>query len=386
MTTAQTTNLKLYEPYTDIKAELAKLAEDNDKAVFDYEDPKGQRMARSHIYQFRKLKGDVERRRKELKADVLDRGRLIDGMAKSIVQQIEDMIDVHEQPLLEIEQREKDRVEALQTAIDLIGESSETPSMYPDSAKIAEAIAEAIARVESIEISAEVYQERMAEATQLKDQSLADLKQQHAAEVEKEAEKAELARLRAEAAAREQVEREERIRAEAEAKAKAEAEQRERDLREQAERAEREAAEREAKAKADAQRREQQLQAEAEQRQREADERAAKAERDAKAAAKRAEQEKIEAEQRAEHRRLEDIEAVNRKHAQAKAEEDRKAEAARVKAEKKAANVKHRAKIMREVEAGIADATRGCEDVSDAANAVAEAIATGDIPHTQINF
>ncbi len=52
----ETTQLQVYEPYTDIRAELAKLAEENDKAVFDYESPSGQKMARSHIHNIRLVK------------------------------------------------------------------------------------------------------------------------------------------------------------------------------------------------------------------------------------------------------------------------------------------------------------------------------------------
>lgn len=344
--TAETADLKVYEPYTDIKAELVKLAEENDKAVFDYEDPKGNKMARSHIYNFRRLKGEVERRRKEMKADVLERGRLIDGTAKEITARIEEMIAVHETPLLEIEQREKDRVAAIQRAIDLIGESSETPTTFnPPSSEIAEAIA----RVEAIEIDASVYQERMADASNLKGERLADLKGMHAEAVERETKDAELKRLQAEAAAREQAEREERIRAEAEARAKAEAEAKAQREREEAERREREAAE-QAKREQEA----------AERREREAVERAERAERKAR-----------------------------------EAEEAREREAAARKAadEKRAADKKHRIKVGDAAVSGVAAAIRD-ENVIDSpddeikavAETVVQAIIDGKVPHVTITF
>ena len=63
MTTAE---LKLHEPYTDIESELATMESENEKAVFDYADPKGEKMARSHIYSMKRVKGEIEKKRKEL--------------------------------------------------------------------------------------------------------------------------------------------------------------------------------------------------------------------------------------------------------------------------------------------------------------------------------
>lgn len=357
-----TTELKLHEPYTDIRAELATLAEQNDKVVFDYEDPKGNKLARSHIYKFRQIKSDIERRRKELKADVLERGRMIDGVAKELVAQVEDMIAVHEEPIKRIESRETERVAAIQEAIDKIGESSETPTaLNPPSSEIARAIAQ----VEAIDIDADIYQERMAEAVKRKDEILEHLQGCLTAAEKREAEAAELERLRREAAAREQAEREERIRAEAEAKAKREAE---------------EAA---AKAKADAERRERELKEQAERAQLEAAEAAQRVEREKVEAAKRAEAERQAAIEQAERDKQQAIEDERRRQREAEEAREREAAEARAEEEKRAANKRHRAKVMSEALIGLAEFHSGNQEE---ARAIIRAIADGKIPHVTIQF
>lgn len=356
-----TTELKLHEPYTDIRAELATLAEQNDKVVFDYEDPKGNKLARSHIYKFRQIKSDIERRRKELKADVLERGRMIDGVAKELVAQVEDMIAVHEEPIKRIESREAERVAAIQEAIDKIT----TPQLGLSLPTSSENIASVIRLIEKVEIDADTYQERMAEATKLKSDTLAELEAMRDKAKAIEEERAELERLRREAAAREQAEREERIRAEATAKAK------------------READETAAKAKAESERRERELKEQAERAQLEAAEAAQRVEREKVEAAKRAEAERQAAIEQAERDKQQAIEDERRRQREAEQAREREAAEARAEEEKRAANKRHRAKVMSEALIGLAEFHSGNQEE---ARAIIRAIADGKIPHVTIQF
>lgn len=175
----------------------------------------------------------------------------------------------------------------------------------------------------------------------------------HEAAVKREAEAAELARLRAEQeerdrqeAARLQAEREARIAAEAAEKAKREAEA-------AAARAQEEAA-RKAEAERQAVERERQA----------ADDRA-----------RRAEEARIAAEQRAEREKAEAVAAEQRRAAEAKAAEE--AEAAR-----RAANTAHKTKINREVLAALV----GCGIAEDVGKVVIASIVRRQIPHVSIAY
>ena len=163
----------------------------------------------------------------------------------------------------------------------------------------------------------------------------AKLKTMRDAAAKREAEQAELAKLRAEQAAREAKERDERIAAEA------------------AERARKDA---EAKAEAERQRVERERIA--------AEERAARAEAEVKAAVERAERDRLAA-----------IEAERQRAAAEKAAE----EAA---AAKREANKRHAAKIHNEIKAALSKIA-----ISEAdAIAIIEAMARGEIPHVRITY
>lgn len=226
--------------YGKIQADIEVMKAKNTSLVFDYHDPAGNKAARSQVFRLRQTKADVERVRKVAKAEALEYGRKVDSVAKELTAEVEAMIDVHQQPLDEIEQREAAKKRAEQEA------------------------AETAARAEAERIEAE----RQAELAK---------------------ERAEAERLRAELAAREQRERDERLvreateraRAEAEAKAKAEQEatrrreheavERERQALVAAREAEEHARQAEAKARENEARRQREAKAEA---QREAAERA----------------------------------------------------------------------------------------------------------------
>lgn len=190
---------------------------------------------------------------------------------------------------------------------------------------------------------------------------------------QREAEAAELARLRAEEerrrqeeAERQRKEREARIAAEAAERAKREAE-------EKAER-ERLAAERKAQAEREA----------AARREREAQEAVERAEAARKAAEERAERMRLEAERRAEQERQAAVEAERRRAAEEAERERREAEA-------RARNVAHKKQVNGAALSALVLAISGAhsgthEEAAAIAKAVIVAIATNSIPHVTIQY
>jgi len=101
------------EKFKPLSEKLAELSDLNEKEVFDYESKEGNKAARSHVAKLRVLKADIERARKEAKADALEYGRKVDGAAAEYREQVETMIEVHASPLREIKEREERKKENL---------------------------------------------------------------------------------------------------------------------------------------------------------------------------------------------------------------------------------------------------------------------------------
>lgn len=341
--------------YRPFYADLAKLEKENELAAFDYESPKGNKEARSHVYKLRQTKGALEKVRKEAKEESLRIGRAVDAEAKEINARIEAMIQVHQVKLDEIEQRERDRINAIQSRIDDIGRVIDSRASVDLRARIAE--------IEAIAID-DTFAEFIADAARTKDAALNKYRPMLADAEKAEAEAAELARLRAEAEARAQKDRDDAIAKAAEERARAEAQA-------AADRAAKAAAQAiadaAAKAKADreaAERRELELKLQAEQAERRRVEAEQKAEQDRKDAEIRAEQEKARA-----------IQAEkDRVAAMAKAEADAQA--------KREANKAHRAKINNAALAALV--AGGISE--DCGKECIKLIASGKVPAIQINY
>lgn len=58
----QTETLNPIAPYEPIRAQIAELKAANANTVFKYEEPKGNKLARSHVASLRTVKGDIERK------------------------------------------------------------------------------------------------------------------------------------------------------------------------------------------------------------------------------------------------------------------------------------------------------------------------------------
>ena len=307
-----------YQPFY---AQLAELEQKNATLVFDYQSPKGNKEARSHINTLRLTKGALERTRKSAKEESLRIGRAIDAEAKEIGARIEAMISVHQLAVDEIEQREKQRLADLAERLANLRSTG-------TAARTAAEMAEAIAILEPLVIGDD-WEEFKPQALEVKDDLLRNLRVRHAEYVADEAKEAELARLRAEAAERERLEREAAIVRVAEERARAEA------ARVAQEAEARAAAEREAAA-----RRELELKLQAE-----------NAERRRVEAEQRAEQERVDAIARAERLATEAAAAAERQAADAvRREQDRVAAAALAEAAEQARrekDKKHKASINR---------------------------------------
>lgn len=353
--------------YRPFYAQLAELEQKNSTLVFDYESPKGNKEARSHINTLRLTKGALERTRKSAKEESLRIGRAIDGEAKEISARIEAMITVHQSAVDEIEQREKQRVADLAERLANLRNTGAA-------ANTAKKLAEAIADLEPLVIGDD-WQEFKPQALEVKDDLLRSLRVRHAEYVTDEAKEAELARLRAEAAERERLEREAAIVRAAEERARAEA------ARAAQEAEARAAAEREAAARREL---ELKLQAEtAERRRVEAEQRAEQERIEAAARAERAEQ---EAKERAERQAKEAVEAAERQAAEAVRREQERVAAQQAAAAadlaRREANRAHKAKINR---AAVAAMVAGGL-TEECAKQCVTLIASGMVPAVSISY
>jgi len=287
--------------YRPFYAQLVELEQKNASLVFDYESPKGNKEARSHVNTLRLTKGALERTRKAAKEESLRIGRAIDAEAKEINTRIEAMITVHQEAIDAIEQREKQRVADL---AERLADLRNTAAAATTAAELAESIA----ALEPLVIGDD-WQEFKTQALEAKDELLRGLRLRHAERVEHEAREAELERLRAEAAERDRLEHEAAIARAAEERARAEAAR----------------AAQEAEARAAAER-----------------EAAARRELELKLAAENAERRRVEAEQRAEQERIDAEARAKRMEQEAKERAERQAKDAAAAAERQAAEAVRR--------------------------------------------
>ena len=85
--------------FDEVIATLAEYKAKNEKLVFDYADPEGEKAARSHINKLRKVKTKISDVHKEAKADALAFGRALDGKKRELTGKVDGMIAVHQEPL-----------------------------------------------------------------------------------------------------------------------------------------------------------------------------------------------------------------------------------------------------------------------------------------------
>lgn len=346
---------------------------------------KGRKAIASLAYKVAQSKTALDEAGKALNEAARQQINAVDAERRKLRDRLDALKDEARAPLTAWEKAEEERVQKLKDRLEKVRTAH---AMLPEGAT-ADQIAALLARVEVVAIN-DTWDEFVADAARYKDQAVATLRNMQAEATRREAQEAELARLRAEAEARAEADRK---RAEAEAAEaariaaeKAEAERQARVEREKQEAAARAAAEAEARAKAEAERLVAEAKAAADRAAQEAAEREAallrkieedrlreeKARQDAEAA-------RIEAETR--HAR-EMAEAAAAQERAAQAERDRVAALAKAQADaraKREADAAHRAKIKADIAAALATMAGAATP-----DAIADALMAGKIPHVVV--
>jgi hypothetical protein len=200
---AETTPLSRWDA---LALQIAAAENESGDKSFNYRDRYGNREARSWIASLRRIKGKIERARKDAKAVHLERGRAVDETAKLLEATVQGLIEPHQFHIDTIEAEEQARIDAHRAVLERIATLAEGVTTS------AEAVAclQELAGIDptTLEEFSAAGANRHAEATERLQELRDDLQRQ-------ETERAELEALRAEKAAREEAERIERIRQEA---------------------------------------------------------------------------------------------------------------------------------------------------------------------------
>jgi colicin import membrane protein len=363
---------------TKVKASVRAEAKD-----LDISRPADRAEIKSLAYKVSRTKTALDQHGAELVADTKKRVGLIDAERRRVRDELDALRDEIRKPVTDWERAESERVAGHEGAIKLI-EAHSTAAAGLTSVQIEILIGELNA------LPPRDWQEFAGRAEKAIAFAREDLEDRIARAKQREAEEAELARLKAEEAARQFREMQERIAAEAAEKAKREAEEKARLEAERVE-AERVAAERAARAKLD--------EAERQRKQAEIDRIAAENR------ARVAEEERVEAERMAEERRQRDAQAAEQRRvdAEASAIEAERRRVAKIAADeafarhKREADNKHRGQINAAardaIAAKISEAWPGSknfvlnkQDCSVIATAIVKAIASGAIPNVKIEY
>ena len=323
-----------------------------------------------------KSKAAVEKPGRDYLRRLKEMPKVVEAELREFVTKMDSLRDTTRQPLTdweEAEQARKDKhVDGIQAIKDLaVFEAT------PTSARVADTITQ----LEMVAIS-DTWEEFLAEAAQVKDETLVKLRSLLAERTQYEAEQAELVRLRAEAEAQAQRDRDaeiarvaaEQARLHAEQQAQAErdaAARREQELLDQAAATQRAAEQAALDAEAVAERQRLQLELQAEQ---------------ARTAAAQAEASRAAAEQRAEQERLAAIRRQEEAVEQARLDEVARANAAADEIlrqqQERQADVAHKSKILGEAK----QALIGMNISEELAKAIVLKIARGEVPNVSIQF
>lgn len=181
-------------PFKAIEAMMAQYEQENKNLVFDYRDPEGNKEARSHVYKLRRVKTEIADVHKRAKAEALEVCRKLDAYKNKLTGQVEEMIAVHNEPLMLIAKEEAEAEAEKQRLILEAKEKAEKERL----AEIERREAEVKAREEAVK-----RQER-------ERQREAEAKRVEAERIEREKKIAEEAKARAEAEAKRALEEAER--------------------------------------------------------------------------------------------------------------------------------------------------------------------------------
>lgn len=189
-----------------IAANIAIATEQSQEKTFDYRDKKQNKEARSWVASLRKLKGEIERARKDAKAVHIQRGKAVDETAKLLEASVQGLIEPHEQEIKALEAKEQVRVNIHKAVLGRITALSENVFSSED----------ARARLQELElIDTATLEEFSTAGTNRKQEALERLQATLSTLLIQEEQQAELEKLRAEKAARDEADRLERIKKEA---------------------------------------------------------------------------------------------------------------------------------------------------------------------------
>jgi len=321
-----------------VDAIISKLEADVRAVSTDISTETGRKAVASLAYKVARSKTALDDMGKQLVSDLKAQTGKIDAERRIIRDRLDALRDEVRKPLDEFEQAEKSRVDAHEAAIAAMTQLLHTPAASSDDVR---RYLDELSRIAQRD-----WQEFSSRATATVDEVRGRLNQSLADMTKREAEAAELARLRAEQIAREQAEREARIAAEAADRARIDAEAK----------AKREAEQAAAKAAAEQQR--------VEREKADAIARAERAEADKKAAAEKAERDQKAAVE-AERKRTADV-AAREAAEKARREKDKA----------------HRTRLNNEALAALV--ALGIE--TELGKTVIAAIARGEVPHVSIEY
>lgn len=204
--------------YSEFEKQLSEFEDNYLSRVYVFDKAKDLKDAKSDRFTVRQVKAAIEKTRKKIKQPHIDAGKLIDEKAKDFKERAE-KVEAHISAQIEQHEKiEQERQAKLESMIKAIVAYGELPNNVTS-----DAVRERLAMAEAVEIT-EAFEERADEAAAAKGHVIDTLKQALPEIEKREAEAAELARLREEAEARRKQDEEDRMRREAEEKAKAEAE------------------------------------------------------------------------------------------------------------------------------------------------------------------
>ncbi|WP_051013888.1 hypothetical protein [Pararhodospirillum photometricum] len=326
--------------------------------ALDVSTPKGRKAIASLAYAVARSKTALDDAGKALVADIKAKVSLIDADRKFVRDRLDALRDEVRAPLDAFEAREKARVDGHETAIARISSLATIDAFEP-------AEADASANIAALaEFDGRDWEEFSARAAQAIATTRAHLETMLAQVRKRDAERAELARLKAE--------EEQRKAREAEEQRKAEEAER---VRIAAEAARREAEEKAAREAEEARRKAEEERSRIEREKLEAEERAKTAERKRAEEAAKAKAAKLAAEEEARRR---EVEAAERERRRIEAQQAAEAEERR----KREADQEHRRAVNRAAMAALVKA--GLTD--DAARVAITAIAKGDVPGVRVEY
>lgn len=110
-----------------LKIRIEQAQADENLVKFNYNTPAGNKAARSHVYNLRKLRSAIDVARKDKKAAYIEAGKRVDAEARELTDSVTALIESHETILKKIEQDEADRKARHQGEVDTLIDARTAP-------------------------------------------------------------------------------------------------------------------------------------------------------------------------------------------------------------------------------------------------------------------